>query len=331
MGTVKEGASNLINNCLALKPSERALIVTDKDNYEICMEIFKASEKISEGNELIVLEDYTERPSTKLPQGILEKIHFFNVTIWAAKNMVGELPMRKEFRETAVKYARHAHMVGLDERIMSQGMCANYEKISKVTWKTFEVLKKASKIEVANPMGTRLSIDIGPRLKWIACHGLYHKKGEWGNEPEGEVYTCPARVEGTIMAEEFGDWLCGKYGALKTPVRIEIKNSRAVIDSIKADNQELKTELESYLKTDENSTRVGEFSIPTNIDVMKLPLIGNLLQDEKARVHLAFGDSYSDETGSGWSSSTHLDCLIPNATVILQPGNVKIMENGKLL
>jgi hypothetical protein len=34
--------------------------------------------------------------------------------------MVGELPMRKEFRETAVKYARHAHMVGLDERIMSQ-------------------------------------------------------------------------------------------------------------------------------------------------------------------------------------------------------------------
>jgi hypothetical protein len=32
----------------------------------------RPSEKISEGNELIVLEDYTERPSTKLPQGIHE-------------------------------------------------------------------------------------------------------------------------------------------------------------------------------------------------------------------------------------------------------------------
>ena len=41
-----------------------------------------------------------------------------------------------------------------------------------------------------------------------------------------------------------------------------------------------------------------------------MPTIGNLLQDEKARVHIAFGDPYQDDTGAPWRCPTHIDMLL---------------------
>ena len=53
-----------------------------------------------------------------------------------------------------------------------------------------------------------------------------------------------------------------------------------------------------YTHTDENSDRVGEFAIGTNIELKDV--IGQILQDEKyPGVHIAFGNPYGAHTGSG--------------------------------
>jgi aminopeptidase len=335
MGTVEEGAWNLMKVCMGLRPQESSLIITDKSRYGIGLEILRAAEKISKGNELVNLDDYTKRPSKMLPKEIEERIPHADVTVWAVHSMKGELPMRLRLLELAPKYARHAHMLDIDKKVMSQGMCADYNKVSELTRKIHNIVKRARVIEVLSPSGTNLRAEFSQKIRWVPCHGLYKKRGMWGNAPEGEVFTCPVKVDGTLIIEELGDWFSEIYGVLTPPeskkdnsISVEIKNSRAVVESIRCKNRKLKADFKKYLQTDGNSNRVGEFSFPTNIKVMGMRLIGNLLQDEKARMHLAFGDSYSKATGSKWKSCTHVDCIIKNATAVLQPGNICLMKNS---
>jgi len=113
------------------------------------------------------------------------------------------------------------------------------------------------------------------------------------------------------------------------PVHIDVENSRANLKTLECANSQLKRELIEYLKTDENSNRTGEFALPTNLELMAKSLIGNLLQDEKARVHHAFGDPYPDETGANWTSKTHLDGLMKKCSVWVD--GKKIMEADEYL
>jgi leucyl aminopeptidase (aminopeptidase T) len=72
--------------------------------------------------------------------------------------------------------------------------------------------------------------------------------------------------------------------------------------------QGLRDEFRAYTNTDENSDRVGEFAIGTNIACTHV--IGHILQDEKIPgVHIAFGHPYAEHTGATWVSKTHIDCV----------------------
>ena len=75
-----------------------------------------------------------------------------------------------------------------------------------------------------------------------------------------------------------------------------------------SENRELEDEFWKYTHTDENSDRVGEFAIGTNLALQDV--IGNILQDEKIPgVHIAFGNPYGAHTGAEWYSSTHIDVV----------------------
>jgi aminopeptidase len=101
--------------------------------------------------------------------------------------------------------------------------------------------------------------------------------------------------------------LCAKYGDLqREPLTIRIKGNR--LSEAHCANRALEDEFWRYTHTDENSDRVGEFAIGTNIGVRDV--IGNILQDEKIPgVHIAFGDPYGSYTGAPWNCSTHIDVV----------------------
>ena len=98
-----------------------------------------------------------------------------------------------------------------------------------------------------------------------------------------------------------GDFLCARFGMLTdTPLTLEIKANRLV--SAESANKELEDAFWAYTHTDENSDRVGEFAIGTNIELTRL--IGNILQDEKfPGIHIAFGNPYGVHTGADWYST----------------------------
>lgn len=330
MGTVDEGARVAVEVCMGVTPGERVLIVTDMFTRRIGQALRTAAEKVSPNNvRLLLLEDYGVRPLTFLPKAIEESIRWANVTLYAARSIGGELQMRMPLIKVARQYARHGHMPSVTERLMEEGMCADYEKISELTKRLHQAVGKAKRARVTSPAGSDLAVEFHPKWRWKISDGIFHEKGKWGNLPDGELTTAAWKANGTIIAEELGDWFSDKYGILEqSPVEIHVKDSRADLDTIKCSNKILREEFVEYLQTDQNSNRLGEFAIGTNTYLKHL--VGKLLQDEKfPTIHVAFGDPYPDETGADWESRTHVDAIMRDAT--LSVDGRKLMDNGRFL
>jgi len=337
VGTLLQGAKNAVEVCMGVKADEHVLIITDKGTLAVGKALNLAAKKVTKHVEMYVLEDYGTRPMKSLPKEIKSAIPKANVTFWAAQSMQGELhSIRGPFMDAALKYARHGHMPSVTTRCMREGMCSNYKRIAEFTQKLYDIVKDAKKIDVTTPSGTKLKIKLNPKWKWLRKDGIYHEKGIWGNLPEGELFTAVASSNGHMVIDELGDWFSDKYGCLTkpenkadTPVYADIEDSRVNLKTLKCTNSKLKQELVNYLKTDENSNRAGEFAFPTNLELITKPLIGNLLQDEKARVHHAFGSPYPELTGADWASKTHVDALLKKCSVWVD--GKKIMKDDKYL
>ncbi len=200
-----------------------------------------------------------------------------------------------------------AHMVSISHRIMCEAMRADFNEVDAISRRVHARASKAKKIVARSRAGSQIEATFDPEIKWLKTSGII-STSKWGNLPGGEVLTSPARVDGVDVADGVvGDYLCARYGDLeRTPLAVTIENSRIV--NIRCDNRELAEDFAAYTSTDENSNRVGEFAIGTNIAIENV--IGNILQDEKIpTLHLAFGHPYSEHTGAKWSSTTHIDIV----------------------
>jgi leucyl aminopeptidase (aminopeptidase T) len=218
-------------------------------------------------------------------------------------------------------------MVGIDERLMTDGMATDYDEVYRVTRQVYEAVRSASRIEVTTGLGTELVATLTQRHRWIPCDGRYHEQGLWGNLPEGEVFTAPMSLEGLLVGEEMGDHFAAKYGLFEEPVRIRVKGG--LVAAVEAGSHpELKAEIETYFGQHADSNRAGEFAIGTNVGLTQI--VGNFLQEEKfLGVHVAFGDPYGHETGADWSCPSHVDVLASHANVVVD--GRPIMEAGRFL
>lgn len=313
---MRSGARNAVRNCMAVGPGDRVFILSDRATRAIGQVLFDASVETGATTALHLLEDYVVRPITALPDNLRADLLGYRptVTFYAAASQTGEVAFRMALRSFVVGelHVRHGHMPGITYPLMVDGMRADYQTIGALTQRVYELCRTAHTIQVATPDGTDLTATFSPALRWIPCTGLYTLPGQWGNLPEGEIFTCPADVNGTMVVHVLGDYFSEKYGVLEDPVTIDIRDGRAVGLHSKA--QGLADELGAYLDSAENGRRAGEFAIGTNVGLTQL--VGNLLQDEKLPgLHIAFGNPYPRETGADWASTVHVDVIATHCTI----------------
>lgn len=322
------GAFNAINACLKLQPEERITIITDNDSLEIASSLVHEIKKIGSEFSLMIIEDYVVRPTPNMPKEILDDMLKSQVSIFCAQAQTGELSSRIQMTSVVnANKMRHGHMVNINKQIMMEAMRADYAEVDKLSQKLIEKARKARYIKCKSKGGTDIIAEFSPKLKWLKTSGII-SVDKWGNLPGGEIFTSPLNVEGMFVCDGVvGDYLCQKYGDLKeTPLYIDIVDSR--IKEMSCHNTYLLEEMTAYTMTDENSNRVGEFAIGTNIAISKV--IGHILQDEKLpSIHMAFGHPYSEHTGADWVSTTHIDCVGINFDIWLE--DEKVMEDGKFL
>ena len=284
----QEGAFNAIHICLRLQPHETITIITDLAAREIAAALIEKIEKIGSPSHLFVLEDFGERPVSDMPTEILEQLEKSQVSIYAAAAEPGELRIRMQMVEVINrKKIRHGHMVNITKAIMLQGMRADFKEIDALGRRLLSKVRKAKYLKATTEAGTDINVEFSPDLQWLNTSGLI-RPDKWGNLPGGEIFTSPQNINGLFVVDGVvGNYLCRKYGDLQdTPLFIEIENTR--IKNMRCKNESLLREFEQYVSTDENSNRVGEFAIGTNLAATEI--IGNVLQDEKMPgIHIAFG------------------------------------------
>jgi len=326
----QKGAQNAVK-CLNIQKSDRVIIISDREREHIARSIRREIEEIGcEILWLIIEDEVGERPAKNFPDSMKQKIVDFkpNVSYYIATGKKGELinfrwPLKKIL--VLDLKCRHGHMISIDDTIMMQGMSADYDEIYEMTMKVYEKVKDAKEIRVEG-YETEVTATFDDRFKWAPFSGRIFKQGQWSNLPEGEVFTCPKNVNGTVTAYIIGDYFSQKYGILKDPLVVKIENSR--VRGVNCNDKKLEKEFKEYIKSEENGDRVGEFAIGTLVSLKGF--IGNLLQDEKfPGIHIAIGGTFPEHTDADWDCDNHVD-IIPKECSIWVDGE-QIMKKGKFL
>jgi aminopeptidase len=326
------GARSAVTTCLRIDPAEKVTLITDQVTEPIAAALAaQLAERGCTWNAFI-LEELAQRPLVDMPAPVLADMETSQVSIFAVQVQRNELHSRMQMTDVVnQRRMRHAHMVNITPEIMCQGMRADFDLVDRLSQKVLERARKATRIRATTAAGTDITAEMNPGYKWFKTSGIISPE-KWGNLPGGECFTSPGEVNGTFVVDGVvGDWLCARYGLLAdSPLIIEIAGNRIVRCS--SENKKLEADFWAYTHTDENSDRVGEFAIGTNLGVERV--IGNILQDEKfPGIHIAFGNPYGEHTGAPWSSGTHIDVVGLGFNIWLESesGEEQIMREGRFL
>src|SRR6266403_5883054 len=270
------GARNAVGVCLRIQPSEKVTIITDDATREIAASLVRELEHLGAPYRAWVLEELSPRPLGDLPREVIDDLETSQVSIFAVQAQRNELRSRMQMTDVVNRrQIRHAHMVNINRQIMLEGMRADFQKVDRLSAKVVEMVRKAKRVRAKTAAGTDLTAELNHNYRWLKTSGIITPE-KWGNLPGGEIFTTPGEVNGTFVIDGVvGDYLCAKFGDLKAhPLTIQVKANRVI--AAHSANKELKDDFWAYTHTDENSNRVGEFAIGTNIELKDV--IGEILQ-----------------------------------------------------
>lgn len=322
------GARNAVRVCLNVQPTERVTLITDRACEDIAASLAHELDELGAAYRTFVLEEVAPRPLGDLPAVVAADMELSQVSIFAAHAQPNELGSRMQMTDIVNRRRmRHAHMVNINRQMMLEGMRADFHRVDRLSSKVLEIVRVAREVHCTSRGGGDFTATLNPAYRWVKTSGLI-SPDKWGNLPGGEVFTSPREVNGTVVVDGVvGDYLCERFGSLAaTPLTLRVKENR--LTEAWSENKELEDAFWKYTHTDENSDRVGEFAIGTNIELTQV--IGHILQDEKfPGVHIAFGNPYGVHTGADWFSSTHIDVVGTRFDIFVD--GRQIMDDGRFL
>lgn len=324
----RQGAKSAAFTCLRVRPGERVVLITDEEAIGIGAALYEQFEAAGAQVTAFVLEDLAPRPLAAFPDPIAAAMRDAQVSCFAASARPGELKARITMTSVADQHRlRHAHMVNITPRIMREGMRADFGRVDALSRWVLERAVPARRLTASTPAGTHLEATFDPAIRWLKTSGIISPE-KWSNLPGGEVLTAPARVDGVYVVDGvLGDWLAPKYGDMaRHPLTVSIADSR--VTDVRCERADIVRDFLDYTSTDENSNRVGELALGTNLAVRDV--IGQILQDEKIPgLHVAFGHPYSEHTGAPWRSTTHIDIVGRHFDVAID--GIPIMRDSRYL
>ncbi len=323
------GAQNAVHTCLAVVPDDVVVLVTDESTLEIASAILSELQTTGARVQCFVLERHGERPVVITPPAILRAFEKATVSLMIVQPLPGELRARTTIMDLVRERGiRHAHMPGVDHRMMNTGMRADYHRVARLQDRLIERMSPDSSIALATPAGTDLEVQFTADHRWVHCDGLI-KGGILQNLPTGQLYTTPLSVEGTFVGDgAIGEWFGLKYPDLESyPLTVEISQGR-VMDA-RSSNAMLARQFLLYVRSNPGGDRVGEFAIGTNLALTEF--LGNALQDENVPgSHLAFGGAaILASTGAKWTTKTHLPLIARDCDIAID--GEPIMRAGSFL
>src|SRR5258708_3928121 len=223
---VQLGAENAVR-CMGITSQDRVFIITDYPRESIARRVAAVAMALHADVTVRFLEHYGERPLKVFSEDLRnDLIHARpTVTYYIATAQPGEISFRIPLLPFLVQElkVRHGHMIGIDETLMADGMCADYDEVFSLTNQVYDLVRNATTIHVTSAKGSDVTATFHKNWNWIPCHGRYHEQGKWGNLPEGEGCTAPSTMYGTLVCDVLGDYFSETYGVLVQPVVITVQ------------------------------------------------------------------------------------------------------------
>jgi aminopeptidase len=349
MYNLKDAAKTAIGTCLHVKPGERVFIAADMSQFGIAYSLEAEARKVlgMYGSiDFHILDKYFSKDvlngkvepgyKVELPENVLNSLNRSDVSMCITSGREA-IELTNKIIDTATKgKRRHAQIAGITSDAFAEGMSSDYNEVKRYTEKVFDAVSLADEIQITNDQGTKLKAKLTPKYKWVKDTGIA-EESDYIELPDGEVFTTPDEVNGTVYTNLLGDFFDLEYGQLSSPLKYKVANSRLQKDSVKCSNDKLKKEFIEYVERYEDGDRVGELALPTNIGVMRNGIRNKdvLLLVEKANVHMALGAPPDDRIEANWDTldvlESHVDCIIPrsNVTVKTPNGRKQIMSKGQ--
>ena len=323
----------MFNDVFAPKPAEKILFLYDtphenikdletwRERREMVQDWYKTFKILGEEKDFYV--DIMEFEATgvhnsPLPKKILDSIKKSNLVIamteFSASSSLVPISWAKGSK------TRCASMPGVEKRMEETVLKADYKKVQTYAKALDKFLTNAKSAEIVFSMGDKLIIDLRNRNTLLEA-GDCTKAGQFINFPSGEV--CKAPYEAT--PDEIN-----KYGISKTEgvwpvdydrelIKYVIKNNK-IVDII--GNGKKAVEMKKFFNVDDTRGNIAELGIGCN---PKAVVSGNVLEDEKVGLHIAYG--HSTHLGGKVKSDIHIDivhakgCPVEGTTLTLINSN----------
>jgi len=307
-------AAVLLKDCMALRPEETLLVVTDGPTREIGEALLEGGSRIG-ATSMLILMPPTGRHGAEPPDAVAEAMKRADVVVCPTQFSLTHTRARLEAARSG---ARIATMPGITTEMFFEGaVSANYESVAVLTERLTDLLSRTDEARLVKD-GRELRMSLRGR-KGVASTGLYRERGQSGNLPSGEAYIAP--VEGTAVGETVVDGSIAGIGKLSSPVVLRIENGRLMDAEGPAGRSLL-----ALLGDAPEGRNLAELGIGTND---KARLSGVILEDEKVygTVHLAFGDNST--FGGDTKAGVHIDGIILGPDLYLD-GKL-VVSGGKVL
>jgi 2,5-dihydroxypyridine 5,6-dioxygenase len=315
----------IVQDLSGVKEGEKVLIYTDTDQKMSLVELY-ANEAAALGAEVFIFIMTPRRfPGGFIPDALSVVFNEVDVVFELATVFCKHHPFRWEAQKKGVRWGGPP---GLTEECLigPSGLDLDFSAFEPLMEKLRQEYEKAKTIRFSSEAGTNLIASKEGR-EGKALTGIARKPGSHTGGEDLEVSTAP--VDGTANGTVIIDTYCSDIGVVKTPIKIIIKDGRA----IDIQGGEEATKLKEMLGAVGNPLvfAVAEMAFGVN-PLCRLDLVG--VRGNPNEAHGLYGSAHIGLGHSPWPDSNlkapaHIDVVFQKATVQLD--GKTIMEKGELI
>lgn len=294
------GARTLLDTCVAVKPGETVLIVTDMVKVRIA-KVLAAAALEREAEPVLTVMKPRARAGQEPPKPIAEAMKQADVVFLPVSYSVTHTHAVKD---AAAAGARIIALTEFTEDMMiAGGLEADFSALKPICQKVAARFAAGSRARITTPAGTDLSMDITRR----PGNALYCivEPGQFSPVPNVEANVSPVEgsATGRIVVDASIPYL--GIGVIEQPIQVEVQDG--FITRIEGGRQAdvLRRDLESH--GDKNSFNIAELGVGLN---PKCRLIGIMLEDEGVlgTAHIGIGTNIT--LGGKIKAPCHYDLLV---------------------
>ena len=314
-----DGFDNLLDQCLAVRPGEQVVLLTDGGTDDGVVSRLAESVAARDGIPLVARMPAPHLPGAEPPGAVAAMMAEAGAVIELTSLFIGSSLARRNATERGVRYLA---MPGVRVETFRQGgpLDVDFEKLRADAERVGRAWGSAREFRLTTRGGTDLRGSVEDRPGRV-LHGMATQPGAYMAPPDIESGTAPVEgtASGTVVID--GDLLFMGRGPLREAVVLQVSGGRMV--GIEGGLASERARLTSMLErcADERMANLAEVSVAFNPagTICSVPM-----ETESARgtAHIALGNSIA--YGGVVSAVAHLDCVMRDATLELDGRAVMI-------